>query len=524
MDRLSNVFNPSKEQVTDGDGSHPRNKEADDNLSIQLKNAIAERDKSVEEMMEIQNKLENARNDLEHALSEAKSAKKYSYSLKEENEMLYNEIDQLKNALTACVAQSKTLENQVATKDVSYMKEMVTKQTTIDSLNNSNEMLRSGSIKIDSMMEQINSLEAMLREKEKEISRLHESVTKFSGTLEQKTTECDNLTESIRLMKKSNQSLIERTDSQMETMQSLHESNEKLSTLLRTSKSKVQQLEKDIKQTVVDKNVLAEVKNENEKLRKDGMVLKDRIQKVKSNDNVKAVSNKHFGNSFTTSSNPINSLIFCQNKIATLQSENKYLLASKTELLKDAKKLEESLLEIQLENHIQSVMRNEVDKSMMNAVTKSIKSNNIHIEKDIRQIVDDLTHESSRLSHDNARRQSKSSIAKESKQFKNQTNASIYCSDLPLDCKDELIRLCKTIIETHCMDALSLDELRLLHEYVYIAGLRKQNFKFPCPTVDLRSQQMQVDQLKEKLNSAKVKIAQLKEEEEQSDFVDPTPS
>lgn len=194
-----------------------------------------------------------------------------------------------------------------------------------------------------------------------------------------------------------------------------------------------------------------------------------------------------------------------QNKVAALQSENKYLMASKTELLKDAKILEENLLEIQLENHIQSV----IDNSILTATT-NIKSNNANVEKSIRKIIDDLTRDCIRQSNDNIRRSTDD--GKETKHSKNQRNASIFCAD-SIDCVEELIRLCKLIIETHCIDALSLDELRLLHEYVYIAGLRKQTFKFPCQTIDLRRQQMQVDQLKQKLNGAKAKIAQLKSQE-----------
>lgn len=195
--------------------------------------------------------------------------------------------------------------------------------------------------------------------------------------------------------------------------------------------------------------------------------------------------------------------------------------------MKDAKKLEESLLEIQLENHIQSMSRSETNHSILStASAKNIKSRNVHVEKGIRKIIDDLTRDCIRQSNESIRRSASQSAdagmgpkhvpfdaSKESKQLKNQTNASIYCSDQPLHCKGELIRLCKLIIETSCIDALSLDELRLLHEYVYIAGLRKQTFKFPCQIVDLRRQQMQVDQLKEKLNGAKVKIAQLKSQE-----------
>lgn len=186
-------------------------------------------------------------------------------------------------------------------------------------------------------------------------------------------------------------------------------------------------------------------------------------------------------------------------------------MASKSELLKDAKNLEESLLEIQLENHIQSVSRSETDQSILNTGAKNIKSKNLHVEKGIRKLIDDLTRDCIRNSTDNVRQSS--DATKGTKQYKNYANASIYCSDLPINCKGELIRLCKLIIETHCIDALSLDELRLLHEYVYIAGLRKQTFKYPCPAIDLSRQQMQVDQLKEKLNGAKVKIAQLKSQE-----------
>lgn len=187
-------------------------------------------------------------------------------------------------------------------------------------------------------------------------------------------------------------------------------------------------------------------------------------------------------------------------------------MASKSELLKDAKKLEESLLEIQLENHIQFVSRSETDSKGLNTLPKNIKSKIFHVEKSIRKIIDGITHDCIRRTNDNVR-QSADADGKEIKHFKNRTNASIYCSDLRLDCKGELIRLCKLIIETHCIDALSLDELRLLHEYVYIAGLRKQTIKFPCHTVDLRRHQQQVDQLKEKLNGAKVKIAKLKSQE-----------
>lgn len=184
-------------------------------------------------------------------------------------------------------------------------------------------------------------------------------------------------------------------------------------------------------------------------------------------------------------------------------------MASKTELLKDAKILEENLLEIQLENHIQSVSRSDSDRSILTATT-NIKSNNADVEKSIRKIVDDLTRDCVRQSKDNIRRST--DAGKETKNSKNQRNASIFCAD-SIDCVEELIRLCKLIIETHCIDALSLDELRLLHEYVYIAGLRKQTFKFPYNTIDLRRQQMQVDQLKEKLNGAKTKIAQLRSQE-----------
>lgn len=286
---MGNVFDQSQSQGSVAHGSHSRG-ELNESWAVQVDNAIAERDKILQDMMEIQNSLENAQNSLENALSEAKSVKDLSDTLRNENEMLNNEIAQLKSELTLCVSQAKNLETQVVTNEVSYMQELVEKQTIIGNLKRCNEILESNSEKVDTMTEQMNSLETSLNDKEMEISRLNDYVTTLNATIEQKKIENDNLFESVRLMKKSNQSLIERTDSQMGTMQSLHEFNEALSGLLRTSQSKLQQLEKDLKQSAVDKNVLVEVKQENEKLRSDSKILKERIKKGKTNENVKAVS------------------------------------------------------------------------------------------------------------------------------------------------------------------------------------------------------------------------------------------
>lgn len=504
----ANVLNQSSEQDTD---PSQLGKELSE-MSVQLENANVEIEIALDDMIDIENRLEDAQIELEKALKESKSAKLSSETLKEENEMLINEIAQLKKEIVECVTQAKNLQDQFVTHEMSHEQEIGEKETIIRSL--TNDMLRSNSEKIDSMSEQMKLLQASLSEKETIINRLNESITGLNAGIEQKTTENTNLTESIRLLKKSNQNLTEQTDSQMENIKSLIESNEALSAMASASKNKSQQLEKDLKQSVVDKNVLTDIKQENERLRSDSQMLKERIKKAKSNENVKAVSSSiRFSLKIDTSM--LHKFVF-QNKIASLQSQNKYLLASNSDLLKDAKKLEENLLEIQLENHIQAVSRSEIKRPILNAVmANKIKSKSVHVETGIGKIIDDLTRDCIRHSAESVRRQS-DNVVKETKQIKNQTNASIFCTDLPigeLNCIGELIRLCKLIIESHCIDALSLDELRLLHEYVYIAGLRKQTIKFPYQTLDVQQHQMQVDQLKKELSSAKMKMAQLKSQE-----------
>lgn len=263
--------------------------ESNENVSIQLKNAIADRDKIVEDMMAIQTNLEIAEKKFEDAMREAKSAKDQAETLKDENELLKNEIAHLKSELVASVTQTKALEAQVVANGVAHVQAMAEKQTIIGDLTNCYESLRSKNEKTVSMEEQIVELKRSLSERETEISRMSESVTALNTTLEQKAIENENILESVRLMKKSNQGLLERSNSQIETMQSLHQSNETLSTMLNASKCKVQQLEKDLKQTVMDKNLLTEIKQENEKLRSDSKILKERIKKSKSNESVKAV-------------------------------------------------------------------------------------------------------------------------------------------------------------------------------------------------------------------------------------------
>lgn len=164
--------------------------------------------------------------------------------------------------------------------------------------------------------------------------------------------------------------------------------------------------------------------------------------------------------------------------------------------MKDAKQLEESLLEIHMENIIHSDA---------NPMATKINAKNDKMEMSIQKLIDNITNDSTVN-----RRKSSTDVGTGIKHLKNRANASIYCSDLPLENKDELIRLCKLIIETHCIDALTLDELRLLHEFVYTAGLRKQTFKFPHSVVDLRQQQIKVDQLKQKLSGSKLRISELK--------------
>lgn len=283
---MDNVF-----EQTPGQASGEFHGESNSSLSVQLNNAIADRDRILEEMMETQNEVEKTQRDLEYALREVKSAKDLSTTLKDENELLNNEIAQLKNELTATVTQSKNYENQVVDIDTTNEQAMAEKQAIIDKLTACNEALTLKDEMINSLQERYRSMETSLREKETAISHLTESITALNATIEQKTMQNENLDESIRLMKKSNQSLIQRTDSQLETMQSLQESNEALSAMLRSSKCKLQLMEKDLKQTEVDKNILTEVRQENNKLRNDSKILKERIKKSKTNENVKAVSN-----------------------------------------------------------------------------------------------------------------------------------------------------------------------------------------------------------------------------------------
>lgn len=161
---MGNLFHQSPGPAANG--SHPR-EEFNRSWSQQLGYAIVERDKILEDMMEVQSNLE--KQDL-------------SKTLIKENEIPNFETEPLKSELT-------------------YIQELVEKQTSIGNLKHYSEMLKSNFEKVDRIGDRIKSLQASLIEKERKIKRWNDYIAILNATIEK-------------------------------SLQSLHEYNEALSGLL----------------------------------------------------------------------------------------------------------------------------------------------------------------------------------------------------------------------------------------------------------------------------------------------------
>lgn len=245
-------------------------------------------------------------------------------------------------------------------------------------------------------------------------------------------------------------------------------------------------------------------------------------------------------------------------EIEKLLSENSRLYLEQSKLLSEAKNLEEHLLELEIEKDdglLNTNISNNKDPVTKEFAGKQIKqeANKIKEDKAIfknkrlkdgkvkgrenknrsstqtnelcdpntqkqlnktdwtqiqdssaeRARIPEIIHELTTMSMKSTKYLRQKSSSANHKLTKNATNTSIYCSIVTSDrhIQDKLIKICNKIIQTNCIDALTYDELRFMHEVVYISGLRKNpmNYSFEYDTINVNENVARISLLRSNL-------------------------